>query len=240
MKRLICIILVLSVCAAYAFSNDIYGHKRSVSRYIRGDNPDPMVSKVITKKAQKTTIKPRTPEYIYIDYQSWDPMVAKLMKVKNEQKKECPAIKKPFNSPREEDLAGYFINAREPFENRKYAKALAMSRQGLKIVSLIEKGIIKSGLSSRSISEYKDKLHEINKKSEHAIIRERAGAAFKKLGLGLSGIIWQEQGPQAVVSGSLVKMGDTVKGVRIILISERSVKAAFTFEGRVFYYTLTL
>jgi len=240
MKRLMCILLVLSVFTAYVFSDNICGHKRSVSRYIRGDNPDPMVSKMIVEKGPKKTIKPRAPEYIYIDCRSWDPMVAKLMKVKNEKKTEKPDISTPSHSSKEWDLAVYVVKAWEPFKQKNYAEALAMSRQGLKIASFIEKGIITSEYSSRSISEYKQKLREINRRSEHAVIKEKAAVEFSKLGLKLSGIIWHEQELEAVVSGSLVKTDDTVKGVRIIAIYERSVKAAFSFEGRVFYYTLTL
>ena len=245
MKRFILVTLVLFFSAASLFSADVYGQKYAMSRYIKGDSTDPLIPKVAFGKAETARTEKKPPRYIYIEYWSSDPMVAKLMKVENKEKKSIDVPKKDKGEDKNEQekrptLKGLAIAALDKYDEKKYGEALAKCRLGLEIASGIEQGRLTSELSPKSIAKCKEELFDIFSKAEYAILQNKAKIAFNNLGIKLSGILWQEERPAAIINSSLVRKNDTVRGVRVSLIFESSVKVAFTYEGRIFYYTLTL
>ena len=54
--------------------------------------------------------------------------------------------------------------------------------------------------------------------------------------LQVSGIIWDEQGPTALINNKLLAPGEKIKGARIVSIEQDSVK--FHYQGKEFQIQL--
>ncbi len=60
-----------------------------------------------------------------------------------------------------------------------------------------------------------ERLVRIRKTARRLAARCRAEEAFGKLGIEVTGVIWEDSGALALVNGRLLRRGDTVEGASV-------------------------
>lgn len=121
---------------------------------------------------------------------------------------------------------------------REYEKVIHYSENALNLLEKIEKEEETPILSKNMIKTHKKKFRRWKDAAEEGIIRTEALEDFRKRGIVLQGIMWDEEQPIAILNGISVKEGDPFNLILIDQIRQRTVNVIFRFKEREFYYTL--
>jgi len=113
---------------------------------------------------------------------------------------------------------------------------LSMTEQDSKIESVLEK-IPKPDGPPNIIYEagLRDPLTDILKVHIYKLMQDRSGLPpDKKLplpALSIEGLIWNTRMPQAIINGRVVRVGDTIEGVKILKIDREGIGVEYQGES---------